>query len=240
MQRYLLTVGLSIFLISCLTVFAFLWEQTGPSQFRKDELLWYLAFNEWILIATPYIHFEIQDEFYNGTFTGLLLKPISYIGAKIASGLGHLLFNLPILALVSFGFAFLWTGSFPFTLASFCGALILGFLASLLALFAVIGIGLLSFWVADTFSIFWFWQHCVFLCGGLILPLLAYPPLVQKLVTFTPFFYILGGRSQLVFQQDLWYFFWIAGSLCVWMAIILFGIKKLFQNGLRRWNAHGG
>jgi ABC-2 type transport system permease protein len=58
LKNYKALVGLALFLIACLLIFAYLWDiaaaRMGTLAFQADQLLWYSAFNQWILIAIPY------------------------------------------------------------------------------------------------------------------------------------------------------------------------------------------
>ena len=53
-------------------------------------LVWYLAVTEWILLSAPPIHIEIQEAIRRGDVVYRLGRPVSYVGAEFAEGLGLL------------------------------------------------------------------------------------------------------------------------------------------------------
>src|SRR5262249_17546215 len=146
-----------------------------------DQLLWYIVSNEWILIALPDLFLDMEHDLRSGKLAYLLPRPISYLGAKFAEGFGTLLLNLVVLGAVAFAFAWVWTGSFPFTPLSFLSMILLGILASLVALLFQIAIGLSAFWLQEVGPFYWIWEKMLFVLGGLMIPLTAYPSYIQKI-----------------------------------------------------------
>lgn len=236
--------GLSLFLITCLVIFSHLWKvtvaQTGAMQFQPDQLLWYIALNEWIIIAFPDIQFDMEHDLRSGRLAYLLPRPISYLGAKLAEGIGTLLLNLIVLGIVAFGFTWLWVGHFPFSSTTLFISILLGLLAGLTALIFQIVIGLSAFWLQEVAPFNWIWEKLLFMFGGLILPLSLYPLWMQKIAWWTPFPAILGARSALALDVNTHQVVWIACSLIGWSCLGLFGAILIYRKGLRILNISGG
>src|ERR1700730_9231493 len=57
LKNYKVLIGLSIFLIACLLIFSNLWKitstQAGGVYYTPEQLLWYIAFYEWVFISIP-------------------------------------------------------------------------------------------------------------------------------------------------------------------------------------------
>ena len=91
-------IGLSIFLMTCLVIFAHLWKmaaaKTGIVPFTPRELLWYIAFNEWVLVSIPDTQEDMEEDLRTGRLAYLLPRPISYLGAIFAEAIGTLTVNL--------------------------------------------------------------------------------------------------------------------------------------------------
>jgi ABC-2 type transport system permease protein len=236
--------GLSIFLITCLLVFSHLWKiaaaKTGALHLPPDQLLWYIAFNEWVLIAIPDIQLDMEHDLRSGRLAYLLPRPLSYLGAKLAEGTGTLFLNLCILGLVAFSFTWLWIGHLPFSFSAFCLSLLLGFLAGWTALVFQVLIGLSAFWLQEVSPFNWIWEKLLFVFGGLILPLSAYPDWMQSIAYWTPFPAILGGRSALALDISASQIFWIAFSLMSWSCMGLLCLMLTYRKGLRILNIEGG
>src|SRR5579885_1529491 len=94
LKNYKALIGLSIFLVTCLLIFANLWKIAGAKQgtvsLDPNQLLWYIAFNEWILISLPDIQYDVEEDLRSGKLAYLLPRPISYLGSKFAEALGTL------------------------------------------------------------------------------------------------------------------------------------------------------
>jgi len=243
LKNYKLLFGLSLFLITCLIIFAHLWKVAAirtHTDFNPETLLWYIAFNEWILISIPEVQKEMQEDFQSGRLAYLLPRPISYLGAVFAEGFAQLVLQLVVLGSVTFLFAFLWTETFPLTFLQFALMLLLGLCAGILGLLLQMLIGLSSFWLHDVTPVNWVWEKLLFIFGGLILPLSAYPLWLQKVAALTPFSPILGGRSGLIFGFDQSQIFSLFGLLALWFIIGSIALKLVYRRGLKILNISGG
>ena len=243
LKNYKLLFGLSLFLITCLIIFAHLWKVAAintHSEFSPETLLWYIAFNEWVLISVPEIQRDMQEDLQSGKLAYLLPRPISYIGATFAEGFAQLVLQLVVLGFVTFLFAFLWTQSFPLTFLQFVIMLLLGLFAGIVGLIFQMLIGLSSFWLHDVTPVNWVWEKFLFIFGGLILPLSAYPFWLQKIAAFTPYSAILGGRSGLIFGFDQNQIFSLFCMLAVWLLIGSIALKMTYRRGLKILNISGG
>ncbi len=244
LKNYKSLIGLSLFLVTCLIIFSHLWKiaaaKSGAAYLDADKLLWYIAFNEWVLIAIPDIQLDMEHDLRSGRLAYLLPRPISYIGATFAEGVGILFLNLVFLGIVGFSFTWFWIGSLPFSIPIFCIAILLGMLAGITALIFHILIGLSAFWLQDVAPFSWVWEKLLFILGGLILPLSIYPDWMQTLAYWTPFSSILGARSALTLEVNSYTIFWIAFSLIIWGFLGMACVIYIYRRGLRILNLEGG
>lgn len=237
-------VGLSIFLMTCLLIFAHLWEiaaaKTGALDFRPDQLLWYIAFNEWVIISLPDMQENMETDLRSGRLAYLLPRPVSYLAATFFEGLGILCVNLVVLGLVAFSFTWMRMGGLPFDLKFLPLSLALGFLAGCVGLIFQMLIGLTGFWLKDVSPFNWIWEKLLFALGGLMLPLAVYPNWLQTLAHLTPFPAILGERSALVMHFNLSELLYVTGALLFWGLLGVAGLVLLYRRGLRILNIEGG
>lgn len=244
LRNYKGLIGLSLFLIVCLIIFAHLWQVTAARMGRLDlspvSMLWYIALNEWVLISLPDLHEDMQDDLKNGRLAYLLPRPMSYVGSVFAEGLGILSANLLVLGIVSFGFTYLRIEAFPFTFITFLTTLALAFLAGCVGILFKMLIGMTSFWIHQVEAFHWIFEKFLFVFGGLMLPLFIYPDYLQTLSQFTPFPGILGGRSALVIHFTPHDALAIAGALLFWILLGSACLKILYRRGLRIVNIEGG
>lgn len=244
LKNYKYLFGLSFFLITCLIIFSHLWKlvaiRKGVIGFSPDTLLWYIAFNEWVLISVPDIHFEMERDLKSGTLAYMLPRPISYLGTKFVEGSATLTLQLLILGIVTFFFATIWTENLPLTFPHFCVMVLLGFGAGILALIFQMIVGLTSFWLNDVAPFSWVWEKLLFVFGGLILPITVYPELLQKIAVWTPFPVVLGGRSGLIFNFNIEEVSILFASLILWITVGVCSLRFLYCRGLKILNIQGG
>ncbi len=244
LKNYKALVGLSIFLMTCLIIFAHLWKiaaaKVGAISFNPEQLLWYITFNEWVLISIPDVQDEMERDLRSGRLAYLLPRPISYLGSTFAEAFGTLCVNLLFLGIVSFIFTWLVAGSLPFHPIGLIFTLFFGLLAGSVALIFHMLIGLSAFWLQETAPFYWLWEKMLFLFGGLILPLTVYPQWMQYLAYMTPFPMILGERSALAMEFNGYHIMLLTVSLIGWGMAGIIGLGLLYRKGLKILNISGG
>lgn len=244
LKNYKALIGLSIFLITCLIIFAHIWKvaatRVGVLDLNPEHLLWYIAFNEWLIVSLPDIQEEMEQDLRSGRLAYLLPRPISYLGSVFSEGLGMLFTNLFVLGIVTFTFTWWRIGSMPFSLGAFSLTLFVGLCAGCVAIIFQMIVGLSAFWIHRVEPFHWIWEKSLFTLGGLMLPLAIYPLWLQKIAYLTPFPAILGQRSALAINFSMHEVFFIMGSLLFWGLTGVTVLVLLYRKGLRIVNVEGG
>lgn len=244
LRNYKALVGLCIFLITCLVIFSYLWKvaiaKVGAVDLQPDQLFWYIAFNEWVLISLPDVQEDIEEDLRSGRLAYLLPRPISYLGAIFAEGLGVLSARLLVLGLFTFVFTWIRAGDALFSVSAFPMMIAIGWFSGCVGVVFKMLVGMSAFWVQQVEPFHWIWEKLLFTLGGLMLPLVIYPQWLQQVARLTPFPAILGDRSALAIE-----FTW--GSAFRMMSILLFWgvlgcccLIALYRKGLRIVNIEGG
>ncbi len=244
LKNYKALVGLSIFLMACLIIFAHLWKiaavKKGLVSFSPEQLLWYIAFNEWIWIAIPDTQDEMEEDLRTGALAYQLPRPVSYIGSVFAGALGTFCVNWLFLGFITILFTYWQAGGFPFHPLGLGVAALLGLAAGIIAILFRMMIGLSAFWLQSVDPFFWIWEKLIFMLGGLMLPLAVYPQWIQTIARFTPFPAILGERSALVFHFNGESILSLTATLVMWGVIGWVILFFLYRRGLRILNVEGG
>lgn len=244
LKNYKALIGLSIFLMTCLVIFAHLWKiaaaKTGTVNFSPEELLWYIAFNEWVLVSIPDTEEQMEDDLRSGRLSYLLPRPISYLGSTFATSLGALTGNLLVLGVITFLFTWMQVGALPFPLFGLPVTLVLGFAAGIVAIIFQMLIGLSAFWLHEVSPFYWLWEKFLFMLGGLMLPLSVYPVWLQTLAQFTPFPAILGARSALALDFNLQSVTHLSLLLLSWGFFGCVCLLFVYRKGLSILNIEGG
>lgn len=243
-KNYKALLSLSFFLIICLLIFSNLWKiiaaKMGSFHLNPVELLWYIALNEWVLIALPRPEREIEHDLKSGKLAYSLPKPISYLKATFFESLGVFCVNLSVLGIVAFGFTWLQAGGFPAPLWVVPIIIITGLLAGILCILFQMLIGLSAFWIHEVEPIAWIWEKLLFALGGLILPLSVYPIWLQTIAKYTPFPYILGDRSAFVIDHTIGPMLIVIAGIGLWCLLCSWTIWFLYQKALKILNSEGG
>jgi ABC-2 type transport system permease protein len=244
LKNYKALIGMSLFLITCLLIFAHLWKiasvKTGAFNLRPDELLWYIAFNEWVIIAIPDVQVDMEMDLRSGRLAYLLPRPISYLWSTFAEAAGALSANLLISGIVAFTFTWLRVGGAPFSPTAFAWMIVIGCAAGILCIIFRMLIGITAFWMQEVDPFFWIWEKLFFALGGLILPLSTYPGWLEAIARLTPFPAILGDRSALAFDFNLSAALSVTATLISWGAATSLLLLFLYKRGLRIVNIEGG
>jgi len=243
-RNYKSWVGLSFFLIVCLIVFSNLWKvlaaKVGVFDLNAKELLWYIAFNEWVLISMPHPEKEIEIDLRSGKLAYTLPRPMSYMFGVFSESMGTYCVNLITLGLAAFGFSWFQVGMPPLSLIDFPTVILTALFAGAVGVLLQMLVGLSAFWFHEVEPFAWIWEKLLFALGGLILPLSVYPATWQIVAHFTPFPYILGARSALVFENNFAHLSLVLLGLTIWGFVALGLVTFFYRKGLKILNIEGG
>ena len=235
--------GRAVFFTVILGVLSSLWRAAGESGLMANAeprtLLWYVAATEWILMSTPQLHLDIQETVRRGDVVYQLGRPISYVGAVFAEGVGVVAARAPVLGVVAFPCAFAFTGWIPpFGVLAPIAAF--GLVASLLLTALDVVIGLTAFWIDDVAPVYWVWQKLLFVCGGLMMPIQLYPSVIQRVAAFTPFPSILAGPASFVLNGQAAAPGLLARNLAAWSIATAVVVGFMFRRAAHALAVNGG
>jgi ABC-2 type transport system permease protein len=175
-----------------LSLWANLFRQLHPHSLAQASLgyaqvVWYLALTELVALAIGYAFRQIQDEILDGSVTALLVRPVGYVALTGAQELGRMSAKISALAVPGGALAYWLTGTVPFGAAVVpaVGVSVAAGAANLLALQVLVGLS--TAWFGTARPVFFIAQKLIFLLGGLVLPLDAYPAALVKIAWLTPF-----------------------------------------------------
>ena len=227
-----------------LLVFSRLWRlvaDRGAVQGASHrELLWYLALTEWVVLSVPLIHLRINADVQRGDIACLLPRPISYLGSRLAESAGDYLLRVVVMAVAGFVFATLMTGGLPEDPRGLLLAVPLGLLAGWVALCFHAAIGLTSVWLKDSSPVYWIWQKCAFILGGLMLPLEVYPRWLREIAEVTPFSALMNGPGRMAFGWQPRLALLVALDLLVWSVVATALLAWVYERARRALEVSGG
>lgn len=224
----------SLFFIAILFIFSKLWEATGSG---FESMIWYLSVTEMILISVPFVQVDIESAIRTGDIVYHLTRPIHFLWIKVFECMGAFLFRFLVLLLVSIPFCAYLSG-YVLSFSTLILAYTMAILAGIVFILFHVSIGLLSFQLHDATPVFWIWQRCSFLFGGLLIPLNYYPHGLKTASYFLPFASLLYNPGRLIFDRS---FVWMAlAGLIFWGVMAVFLAQALYHRGLKSLKVNGG
>jgi ABC-2 type transport system permease protein len=235
--------GRVVFFVLILGVFSAVWRAVadagGSVQRDPREMLWYLAITEWVVMSAPMVWLQMEEDIRRGDVAYQIARPASWLGARLAHGLGALAVRAPVLLVVACTVAWLYAGP-PARPAGLVVAIAFGLMAAIVMTLFHVAIGVVAFWLGDVAPAFWIWQKLLFVLGGLLLPLQFYPELFVRVARLTPFPAFLAGPASLATHEPLMHAGVLALTLALWAAFGWVIARGAFERAVRKLHVNGG
>jgi ABC-2 type transport system permease protein len=152
-----------------------------------QQMLWYLVITEAVLMSSPRVWGEVDQDVRTGRLAVQLVRPVSYVGAHLSRAIGERVVRFTINMAVGSAIALILVGPIPLSargLGMFAIVLPMAFLLDFLGMFLV---GLSAFWLESSAGVALIYSRALMMLGGMFLPLQVYPNAVQPLLRLLPF-----------------------------------------------------
>lgn len=245
---YVSEVGSRMFFLAViLYIFMCLWKATfanaGAARFGGyglTEIIWYLAFAESIMMSSPRVTPQIDEDVRTGTIAVQLVRPLSYPLYRLASNFGEQAVRFATTFAAAFLIAVL-LGGVPQNLgAGLCFAVLALPLAFVLDFLGYLLVGLGAFWFEDTSGLALIYSRLTMIAGGMLLPLELFPEGAQVVLKSLPFAYIVNGPSRLLVHPDAATLLAVLGNQALWLAILGLAVAIVYRRAIRRVALNGG
>lgn len=227
-----------------LSLWANLYRQIHPqslaqASFGYTQVVWYLALTELVALAIGYAFRQIQDEILDGSVTALLVRPVGYVALTGAQELGRMTAKIAALAVPGAALAYWLTGQAPFgaAIVPAIAVSVLAGAANLLALQVLVGLS--TAWFGTARPVFFVAQKLMFVFGGLILPLDAYPAVLVKIAWLTPFPAMLYAPASVALAPTWPHVAAMLGVQAFWLGVAWVAIVTASAGFERRYVAGG-
>lgn len=235
--------GRVVFFAVIFVVYSAIWRavaESGASVGKEpNEMLWYLAVTEWILMSAPLVQFEIEEDIRRGDVAYQITRPVSWLGARVAHGVGAMAVRAPVLLVVAGVSAWTFAGP-PKRPVGLGIAIAVGLLAAMVVTLFHVTIGVAAFWFGDLAPAYWIWQKLLFVLGGLLLPLQFYPALFVRVALLTPFPALLAGPASLSTREPLMPAGVLLAALVFWALVGWVVTHVAFVRAMHRLQVNGG
>ena len=234
--------GRLAFFAMILGVFSAIWRAVGessPGTRDPKEMLWYIALTEWVVMSAPLIHFSMAEDIRRGDVAYQIARPVSWLVARFAIGLGSLAVRAPAMLAMACGAAWAFVG-----VPSRPGQLLVAIAFAVLAMIVMtvfhLCLGVLGFWLGDVMPAWWIWQKLLFMIGGMLLPLQFYPDLFVRIAKMTPFPAFLAGPASFATNAPLMSGARLTVALAIWTVVGCTIARATFARAVRQLQVNGG
>ncbi|MBL1202702.1 MAG: ABC transporter permease [Nostoc sp. GBBB01] len=204
------------------------------------QMLWYLGITESIVLSSPQVALEVDEDVRTGALAVQLIRPLSYPLYRLWTTLGERTVRFGLNVAIASLVALLFVGTIPLTFRGillFVAVLPLAFVLDFLATFLV---GLGAFWLENTSGLMLIYSRLTMILGGMLIPLELLPEKWQPILQALPFASILYAPARLFVHPDLSF----AGELLmrqgVAIVVLTVLVALVYRTAVKRIHAHGG
>jgi ABC-2 type transport system permease protein len=208
----------------------------------RDFVLYFLSIMFVSRLTASWDAWEIEVHLREGTLSGFLLRPSSYLHYRVAENLVYKLFY-GVLMILAWGIAWPFAEAVhielePMHLLTVVVAILLACATRYLLYY---NIGLLGFWTTRTSAIVGLVEAVSMFLSGRIAPYALLPDWVRASQSFTPFYWNLGFPVDLMTGKLNGTTVWQGlGIQALWLVLFIAAYQLLWRRGLRKYSAVGG
>lgn len=244
--RYLGALGVrNLFFLMVLFIFTSIWkvvfaQRSLVAGFSMAQMLWYLSFTEVVEMSKSRLMIPIQQEVREGTIAYNLTRPFHYIRFYLVRGMGEsLVAAVPMLIIGGIG-SYVLVGPLPNYWGAIGPALALMAMGVFIHLMLQICIGLLAFWMEDSFPVYLLIQKAVFILGGLFFPIDLFPGWLAGISRLLPFAFITYWPARLAVKFEPAFFMPVLAVQAGYVLLFYLLAVALYRRGIRRIEVNGG
>lgn len=238
------------FISYCIMIFIFLnlWKYiySNPSElingYNMTQMIWYVIITEilWMSLGGRKLCQKICDDVRSGNITYNINKPYNYVEYILASHLGLVTIRFALLSILGMTLGFFFLKSFPsLTLLKFLGVLISCVLATIINIFLIIALSLISFFIEDATPFYWLYSKAILVIGTLF-PIEFFPKILQPIIKLSPIYVVSYGPAKLFIDFNITIFLEIFISQVIYLIIAFTLCHIIYNKGVKKLNVNGG
>lgn len=226
---------------------AYLWltvyqQREQVASFSLSTIITYYFVVMLINRLNSHTAFWISDLVRQGTLSVLLLRPYGFFNFVFTRSLLRKLisFSLSLPVIFAVGYLLREYIVFPSSLAYWLFFLLAVFLS--ICIFALFGfiLGFVSFWTLEIGSIVYFYYTLLDFLGGAFIPLEFFPDTFRNILNLLPFRFLFSLPASVYIQRLTLSEALVGLSYgIVWLGVLAFIYRLLWNAGLKRYAAYG-
>lgn len=237
----------NVFLVVIMCIFYMLWNfmttQGGGTigGYTLNQLVWYLAITEIVVLSRSRSHMTITDDIKTGSIAYNLNKPYDYPVYQICQSFGEIGVKIIPNILVGVTVATLLVGplkGFNILLLPIIALIVM--LGAVLNMLIYLAIAISAFWLEENNALFWIYSKLVFTLGGMLVPIELFPAWLQRVALNMPFAYVTYGPAKLAVDFNTTMATHIVTMQLLYITLSSVLIAWLYRKGVAIVNVNGG
>lgn len=214
----------------------------GVESIKGYDFKMMLSYQIWVLIvgflAQSYNSMNLAEDIRHGRISSYLIYPFSFWSYHTARFIGVQIIQLFISAITLVSVISFGAIGLPSLKAFFLGFLLAALVGFLWFQISFL-IGLLAFWLEETWVLrVMFLTMSQFLSGALI-PLELYPETIKQALMFSPFPYLTYVPASIFMDSYQGSYSLAIATIMLWIMLISFAARFVWQRGLNLYTAAG-
>jgi ABC-2 type transport system permease protein len=203
---------------------------------KQEIITYYLTTSILFVFMNSRIDFFVKEAIQQGELAVYLIRPVKFWLVAFVKDMSgrviRLLFGIPIFILLSVFYSL----SPALSMTDLMVLSLMLMLSFSLAFCLSFTVGLLAFWLDEVWGIQNVKEVSVVLLSGVVLPYSFFPEILQRILVFTPFPYLVNWPLRKGFSGSIILEFFIAG---IWLLLLISLIVIMWRRGLKKYSALG-
>jgi ABC-2 type transport system permease protein len=166
------------------------------------SMLWYLVITEAILLSSPRVWAEVDQDVRTGRLTVQLIHPVSYVFSHLGKSMGERIVRFAINLAAGSAVAMVLAGPVRITISGVASFVLILPLAFALDFFGNFLVGLGAFWLESTAGLALIYSRLTMLLGGIFFPIEIYPLRLQPVIRMLPFASMLYAPARMFVDPE--------------------------------------
>ena len=237
-------IGYFILLFILFNLYRYLYSDPNEviNGYSMTQMVWYVIITEilWSILGGRKLNKKISADVKGGNIAYNINKPYSYIGYILSSHLGEVCIKAVSYIVLAMIMGFCFLGSFPnLNFIQILLVLLSGILATIISIFLVTSIGLLSFKIEDAGPVYWLYSKFILVIGT-IFPIEYFPKVVQPILSYSPIYVVSYGPAKLFVDFSYSTCKNVIIAQLIYLVISYLLVSFMYKKGVKKLNVNGG
>ena len=237
-------IGYFIMLFILLNLWKYIYSDPNEiiNGYSMNQTIWYVAITEilWTVIGGRKFCNKIVNDVKGGNIAYNINKPYSYVSYCLFNHLGDCVIRFMVFSILGVLSCFIFLGELPsLDIISVILTIVSSVLAIIINTLFILSIGLISFFIEDSSSLYWLYSK-VLLIVGTLFPIEFFPKVIQPFLNYSPIFAISYGPAKLFVDFSYSNLLPVLLSQVFYIITSYLLCRLIYKKGVKNLNVNGG